>query len=285
MDVKLDRIYPNPNQPRKHFDQAELEELAQSIKESGLMEPLIVTERENGFMLIAGERRWRACKIAGVKKAVVRILKAADQKVAELALLENLQRVDLSVVEEANAYQGLIDMGMRHEEIAREMGIKQVWRIQERLNILKLNPTFQEYTLRGIITPSQAQEMSRLPRDMQGIIFDKISSGKADSYNKLRSLVNAMLFVQEQQSFIPEPSKEDKAVYDKYTRMLDSIIDLIGKSFDKDDLSILPYVMQGATQDKIARIDEIIASLNKIKRALMQSESNREVIEQISLLH
>ena len=285
MDIRIEQIYPNPNQPRKHFDQGKLEELAQSIKESGLMEPLIVVEREKGYMIIAGERRWRACNLAGVKKVPVRILEADDQKVAELSLLENLQREDLSIVEEAKAYQGLIDMGMSHEEIARKMGIKQIWRIQERLNILKLNPTFQEYTLRGILTPSQAQEMSRLPTEMQGALFDKISSGKASSYNKLRSLVNAMLFVQEQQSFIPEPSKEEKAVYDKYTRMLDSIIDLIGKSFNKDDLSVLPYVMGGATQEKIARIDEIQTSLNKIKRALMQSESHREVIEQISLLH
>lgn len=282
--LKIDRVYPNPNQPRKHFDQGKLEELAQSIKESGLLEPLIVVKRENGFMIIAGERRWRACNLAGVKEVPVRILEADDKKVAELALLENLQREDLSIVEEAKAYEGLIDMGMSQEEIARKMGIKQSWRIQERLNILKLTPTFQEYTLRGLLNPSQAQEMSRLPRELQGALFDKISAGKVPTYNKLRSLVNAMINIQEQHSFLPEPSKADKEVYGKYSRMLDSIIDLISKSFHQDDLSVLPYVMQGATQDNIRRIDEIMISLNKIKRALTQSESNREVIEQTSLL-
>lgn len=283
MDLKIEQIYPNPNQPRKHFDQAKLEELAQSIKESGLMEPLVVVKRDKGYMIIAGERRWRACQIAGVKAAPVRVLKADDQKVAELSLLENLQREDLSIVEEANAYQGLIDMGLSQEEIARKMGINQKWRIQERLNILKLSPVFQEYTQRGILSPSQAQEMSRLPKEMQGILFDKISKGGVPTYNKLRSMVNAMLFVQEQSSFLAEPSAEEKQIHSKYTRMLDATIELVKKSFNKDDLSVLPFVLQGATRENIEKIDEIMFYLNKLKRAMTQSESNREVVEQAAM--
>lgn len=284
MNIKLDQIYPNPNQPRKHFDQGKLEELAQSIKESGLMEPLIVVKRGKKYMLIAGERRWRSAHLAGISEVPVRIMEADDQKVAELSLLENLQREDLSIVEEAQAYQGLLDMGLTQEEIARKMGIKQTWRIQERLNILKLSPVFQEYTMKGILSPSQAQEMSRLPKELQGSLFDKISAGRAGSYNKLRSLVNAMLFVQEQQSFLAEPSKEEKETVGKYTRMLDVIVNLIHRSFNRDDLSILPYVMQGSTRANIERIDDILEHLNKIKRAMLQSESTREVLEQTTFI-
>ena len=136
--MKHERIYPNPGQPRKFFDKSKLEELAQSIKENGLMEPIIVVPRGERYMIIAGERRWRACKLAGLEDVPVRILEADEQTVAELSLLENLQREDLSIVEEAQAYQGLIEMGLTQEEIARKMGIKQAWRIQERLNLLKL---------------------------------------------------------------------------------------------------------------------------------------------------
>lgn len=283
--LKLNQIYPNPDQPRKHFDRAKLEELAQSIKESGLLEPIVVVKRGDRYMIVAGERRWRACGIAKIEKVPVRILEADDQKVAELSLLENLQREDLSIIEEAWAYQGLINMGMSQEEIALKMGIKQSWRIQERLNILKLTPVFQEYTLKGILSPSQAQELSRLPKDMQGAIFDKISSGKADTYNKLRSLVNAMLFVQEQSSFLPEPTLEERKINTKYDRMIESIVNFINQSFNRDDLSVLAAVLSPAARQNIDRIDLIILHLNKIKRALLQSDSTREVIEQSTILY
>jgi uncharacterized protein (DUF2267 family) len=174
-------------------------------------------------------------------------------------------------------------MGLSHEEIARKMGIKQVWRIQERLNILKLTRVFQDYTLKGILSPSQAQELSRLPKDMQGIVFDKISSGKADTYNKLRALVNAMLFVQEQESFLPEPTPEERKINTKYDRMIESIINFINQSFNRDDLSVLSAVLSPAAAQNIDRIDLIILHLNKIKRALLQSDSTREALEQSTM--
>jgi len=110
--IALDRIFPNPDQPRKEFSQRRLEELAQSIKESGLMEPIVVTRRGARYMIIAGERRFRACKLAGLTEVPVREIEADDQKVAELALLENLQREDLNLIEEAQAYQDLLNRGL-----------------------------------------------------------------------------------------------------------------------------------------------------------------------------
>ena len=279
--MKHERIYPNPSQPRKFFDKSKLEELAQSIKENGLMEPIIVVPRGERYMIIAGERRWRACKLAGLEDVPVRILEADDQTVAELSLLENLQREDLSIVEEAQAYQGLVEMGLTQEEIARKMGIKQAWRVQERLNLLKLTEQFQDYAIKGILTPSQAQEMSRLPRQLQGLLFDKLEKGgKAVSYNKLRATVNAMLYAEEQGSFLPEPSAAEKEAYNKYDRMIEAIVSLINRSFNRDDLSLLPMVLQGANRQNIEKIEEIIVQLNKIKRALLQAESHREVMEQ-----
>lgn len=281
--LKLSLIYPNPNQPRKHFDPGKLGELAQSIAASGLMEPLIVVRREDRYMIIAGERRWRACNMAGVEEVPARILDADDRKIAELSLLENLQREDLNVVEEAMAYQGLLDMGMTMEEIAAKMGIKQSWRIQERLNLLKLDRVFQDYTVKGILSPSQAQELSRLPKSQQGIVFDKIASGKANSYNKLRSLVNAMLYVVEQTSFLPEPTEEEKKMNSKYDIMIERLATFINRSFNRDDLTVLASILTPKARINIERIDSIIYCLNKIKRALLQAESTREVYEQKSM--
>ena len=281
--IDLELIYPNPNQPRKTFHPGKLAELAQSISESGLMEPLVIVKRGDRYMIVAGERRWRACTMAGLTKVPSRIIQADDQKVAELALLENLQREDLNILEEAMAYQGLIDMGLTQAEIARKMGISQPWRIQERLNILKLDRVFQEYTVKGILTPSQAQEMSRLPKEKQGIVFDKISAGKADTYNKLRSLVNALIFVKEQESFLPEPTPQEREVNTKYDRMIEQIVAFINRCFNRDDMMVLSAVLSPAAKTNIERIDMIILHLNKIKRALLQADSTREVLEQTTM--
>ena len=281
--IRLDLIDANPNQPRKTFHPGKLQELAQSIRESGLMEPIVVVKRGKRYMIIAGERRWRASILAGLKTIPARIVQADDQKVAELSLLENLQREDLNILEEAKAYQGLIDMGLTQEEIARKMGIGQTWRIQERLNILKLDGVFQEYTVKGILTPSQAQEMSRLPKDKQGILFDRIAAGKADTYNKLRALANAMLVVQEQETFLPEPTPLEREVNTKYDRMIENIVQFIDRCFNRDDLSILSAVLSPAAKQNIERIDMIVVHLNKIKRALLQADSTREVPEQSTM--
>jgi len=277
--LKADQIFPNPTQPRQFFDQGKLEELARSIVENGLMEPLIVVPRNGRYMIIAGERRWRACNIAGVKNIPVVIKDVNDQQVAELALLENLQREDLNVVEEALAYQDLIKRGLTQEDIAQKMGMKQSWRIQERLNLLKLSPVFQDYVVKNILTPSQAQEMSRLPRDKQDIVFDRIQSGKLDTYNKLRSMVNSLIHVEEQTSFIAEPNEAEKRVVTQYDVMIEKMATFLRSSFNRDDLTILAKVLTPCAQTNMEKIDDMILHLNKIKRALMQSDSTSQVVQ------
>ncbi|MDD5643007.1 MAG: ParB/RepB/Spo0J family partition protein, partial [Syntrophales bacterium] len=116
--VALASIYPNPGQPRKVFPKAALEELALSIKEQGLIEPLVVVAKGEKFMLIAGERRWRACQMAGLTDAPVRILEADDRQIAEMALVENILRQDLTPLEEAWAFKEMLDKnGYTKEEL------------------------------------------------------------------------------------------------------------------------------------------------------------------------
>ena len=122
--VPLHRIEPNPDQPRKDFDEEALQELSESISAHGLIQPLTVRETEPGYyQIIAGERRWRACRMAGLSEVPVVIMEADDCKVMELALIENLQRSDLNCVEEALGYQTLVeDFGLTQEECAVQVG-------------------------------------------------------------------------------------------------------------------------------------------------------------------
>lgn len=193
MNIQLDRIFPNPDQPRKHFDNEKLGELAESIRQHGLMEPLVLVERAGGFMIVVGERRYRASKMAGLEEVPVRVIEADDHKVTELAIVENLEREDLNLIEEAQGYKQLMDMGLTLDQVAERMA-KHPWRIQERLNLLKLDTIYQDCLIKNLITPSQAQEMSRLDSDGQRFLFEKINAGQASTYNKLRALANAILY-------------------------------------------------------------------------------------------
>lgn len=123
VSVRLSEIEPNPNQPRKTFDQDAIDDLADSIRRYGLLQPLTVRPMAVGYQLVAGERRWRACRIAGLTEVPVVIRELTDSEVAEIALVENLQREDLNPVEEAAGYQALMDeFSLTQEDVAQRVG-------------------------------------------------------------------------------------------------------------------------------------------------------------------
>jgi len=119
----IELVRPNKNQPRKHFAVEKLEELAASIREQGIIQPLVVTKKEGYYEIIAGERRWRAAQKAGLRDVPVVIREASDQAVMELALIENIQRQDLNAIEEANAYRSLVEhFSISQEDVAKRVG-------------------------------------------------------------------------------------------------------------------------------------------------------------------
>lgn len=162
IELPIKEIFPNPDQPRKEFDRHKLAELAMSIKEYGIFQPITVTPRNDRYMIIAGERRFRACQLAGLEKVSAMIKVANGELVEELALLENIQRQDLNIIEEAMAFRALLERGMSKEDLARKMGFKQMWRIDERTSLLNLTEEIQKMVVKGRITNSQAFEMSRV---------------------------------------------------------------------------------------------------------------------------
>jgi len=156
-NLALDRIRPSPFQPRKEFSAEALQELADSIKAQGVIQPLIVRERNGGFELIAGERRWRAAQLLGLKEVPVIVREADDRTVLELALIENLQRENLNPVEEAQGYQQLIEhFDLRQEDVATKVG-KSRTLVANSLRLLKLDADVQSYLRNGQLSVGHAK--------------------------------------------------------------------------------------------------------------------------------
>lgn len=162
LKVRVERISLNPHQPRQGLDQKGLEGLARSIREKGLLQPLVVTKVEEGFQLISGERRLKAAIMAGLQEVPVVIRKAEGSDHLELALVENLQREDLNPIEEALAYQRLLaEYGYTQEELSAKLG-RERSTIANRIRLLKLNAAIQEDLAKGVITEGHARALLSL---------------------------------------------------------------------------------------------------------------------------
>lgn len=158
--LNINDIEPNRGQPRKDFDETALSELADSIAQHGLIQPIVVKPTAQGrYSIIAGERRWRACRMAGLNEVPVIIKDADDQTLMEIALIENLQREDLNAVEEALGYRSLIDsFGLTQDEVAKKMG-KSRSAVTNALRLLALNDVELEALRRGTITAGHARAL------------------------------------------------------------------------------------------------------------------------------
>jgi ParB family chromosome partitioning protein len=167
-ELPIEQITSNPLQPRRHFDHAALEDLVESIREHGIIEPLIVTELPNGlYELIAGERRLRAGKIAGMERVPAIVRTATDQEKLEIALIENVQRHDLNPIEEAIAYKRLMDeFGMTQDEVGTKVG-KSRPQVGNTVRLLQLPEEIQQALIERKISSSNARTLISLPTDAE----------------------------------------------------------------------------------------------------------------------
>lgn len=157
IEVKITEVMPNKNQPRKSFDEEKLEALSDSIKEHGIIQPIIVTKKGDLYTIVAGERRWRAAKKAGIKKIPVIVREYDDVTTAEIALIENLQREDLNPIEEALGYRALMDeYNFTQEEISAKLG-KSRSAIANSVRLLTLDDYAREKLIAGEITEGHAR--------------------------------------------------------------------------------------------------------------------------------
>jgi ParB family chromosome partitioning protein len=166
-EIPLARIRPNPRQPRQRMDAAELEALATSVREHGVLQPILVTETIDGYQLVAGERRFRASQMAGLERIPAVIRQLADREQLELALVENLQRADLGPLEEAHAYRSLVtEFELTHEQIAQRVG-RAKSTIANTLRLLDLDPAVQAALSDGRISEGHARAIAGLTIEQQ----------------------------------------------------------------------------------------------------------------------
>lgn len=173
--IKIDQIIADPNQPRRNFDPAGLEEMTQSIREHGVLQPIVVTPKGGQYIIVAGERRWRAANMAKIEKipAIVRTLSAQHQ--LELSLIENLHRRDLNPLETATAYLKLRDQfNMTLEDIARRMGSKSISAVSNKMRLLKLPKKVQEALANGQVSEGQMRPLIGLDAVVIDEVFPKI---------------------------------------------------------------------------------------------------------------
>ena len=174
-EMDIEKIFPNPNQPRTHFNESELEELSESIREHGVLQPLLVRKSGQKYEIIAGERRYQASKIAGLKKVPVIVKDVDDQTVLEIALIENLQRSDLNPIEEAKGYRQLIKTsGMTQEALSKAVS-KSRSAITNSLRLLDLPEQVQQYLFDGKLTAGHARAILAVPFEEARIkLADKV---------------------------------------------------------------------------------------------------------------
>lgn len=161
-EIAIKAIIPNQHQPRRDFDEEALAELAQSIKQHGIIQPVVVRKILTGYELVAGERRWRASQIAGLKQLPAVIREYTDAEMMEIALVENLQRQNLNVIEEAVAFRRLIEeFGLTQEEVAQKIGRSRSM-IANLVRLLNLQPEVQDFVSRGTLSMGQARPLLAL---------------------------------------------------------------------------------------------------------------------------
>lgn len=210
-EIDIDLIDPNPDQPRTQFREDRLEELAQSIRANGIIQPLILRRNNERYELVAGERRWRAARLAGLTRVPVVIQEFANERLLELALIENIQREDLNAIETAHAFDRLArEMGLSHEEIGRRTG-KDRSSIANSIRLLKLPLEIQQLVAEGRLAMGQARAILAVPEAKDQISLAEKASAQSLSTRQVEALVRNMV---EPRNPKPEPGPPRQAVDD-----------------------------------------------------------------------
>jgi len=179
VNVKISKVEPNREQPRKNFDEDALQELAESIKQFGVLQPILVQERDDYYEIIAGERRWRAANIAGLKEVPVIIRNLTEQEIVEIALIENIQREDLNPIEEAQAYKRLLtEFNLKQDEVAERVS-KSRTAVTNSMRLLKLSDDVQQMVIDEMISTGHARALLAIEDpEQQYILAQKVFDEK-----------------------------------------------------------------------------------------------------------
>ena len=262
--LNINRIEPNKNQPRKEFNEDALQELADSIKQFGVIEPLVVVKRKGYYELIAGERRWRAARLAGLKEVPVVIKDYDDQQIVEIALIENIQREDLNPIEEAHAYERLIqEFNLTQDEVAERVS-KSRTTVTNALRLLKLTEKVQQMLIDDMLSTGHVRALititdPQLQYETAMYIFDKkLSVRETESY--VKKLLNKKPKDKPAEKEDPELSFLYKAIENRLKESLGTKTTIKAKTKDSGKIEIEYY-----SQEDLERITQLLAQY-KTKR-------------------
>ena len=255
--VKTNEVEPNREQPRKDFDEDSLMELADSIKQFGILQPLIVQKKKDYYEIIAGERRWRAAKLAGIKEVPIIVKNYTDQEIVEISLIENIQRENLNPIEEAMAYKRLLEeFNLKQDEVAERVS-KSRTAVTNSMRLLKLSSRVQQMIVDDMISTGHARALLAIDdEEQQFMLANKIFDEKL-SVRETEKLVKAL----------KNPKKEVKKVKQErmfvYNDLADHMKNIIGtkvsvnpKANGKGKIEIEYY-----SEDELERIYDLIMSI------------------------
>lgn len=260
--VKISKVEPNREQPRKNFDEDALLELAESIKQFGVLQPLLVQDRKDYYEIIAGERRWRAAKIAGLKEVPVIIKKLTEQEMVEISLIENIQRENLNPIEEALAYKRLLnEFNLKQDEVAERVS-KSRTAVTNSMRLLKLNEKVQQMVIDDMLTTGHARALLGIEdQEKQYVVAQQIFDEKL-SVRETEKLVKKM----QKEKNLPEKKKEEldeqvalayHDVEEKMKLILGTKVNIRAKDDKKGKIEIEYYSM-----DEFNRIFEMMQKIH-----------------------
>jgi ParB family chromosome partitioning protein len=259
MFLKLSSIEPNHNQPRMEFREESLMELAESMKEYGVLQPLLVQKKGNFYEIIAGERRWRAAKLAGLKEVPVVIREYTKQQSMEIALIENVQREDLNPIEEAKAYQKLMqEFGLKQEEIATRVAKNRVT-ITNSMRLLKLENRVQDMLIQNQITGGHARALLAVDDpELQFQIAGRIVAENL-SVREVEKLVKSLSKKKEPK----EKKEEDESIFLIFRELEDRMKTAMGTkvSINRKDSNKGRVEIEYYSEAELERIVELIESI------------------------
>ncbi len=258
--ININEIEPNKGQPRKSFDEDAIQELADSIKQFGVIQPLILQKKDKYYIIIAGERRWRAARLAGLKKVPAIIKDYSPQEIIEIALIENIQREDLNPIEEAIAYQNLIkEFNLKQDEIAERVSKSRV-AVTNSMRLLKLNVKVQQMLIDGMISSGHARTLLAIEEpDLQYQVAMKVFDEKL-SVRETEKLVKNIIKIKVEKEEIAV-TKEDRFIYKDLEEKMKNIIGTkvyIKKKANNNGKIEIEYY----STEELERIIELFETLN-----------------------
>lgn len=270
MDIDINLIYANPNQPRKNFDETALNELANSIKIHGIIQPLVVNEDNGKYMIIAGERRFRAAKLINLEKVPCVVKKYTEKQVKEIAIIENLQREDLNPIEAARAIKQLMEeYGLTQETVAERIGISRP-NIANTLRLLNLCPDVVNMVETNRLTAGHARCLVPITDYTTQVKLAKMACDNKMTVRALEKLVKNVLNPEKKVKIIQEQSIELKEMVNEMQRVFATKVSVIGND-NKGRIYIDYY-----SRDDLDRINELMELIKAKKLTLKElSEYNK----------